>query len=82
VNPDSGGKGFTGTNNTVFENYFIRLEPVKAAISDAAIDPDLAAATLTDSTVAKSCLDRAERESVDARLACLLEQRLSAPTKP
>ncbi|EFP82441.2 uncharacterized protein PGTG_08397 [Puccinia graminis f. sp. tritici CRL 75-36-700-3] len=32
----------------MFENYFIQLEPVKAAILDAGIDPDLAAATQTD----------------------------------
>ncbi|EFP79042.2 uncharacterized protein PGTG_04998 [Puccinia graminis f. sp. tritici CRL 75-36-700-3] len=71
-----------GTNNTILENYFIRLEPVKPAIADSAIDPDLVSATLLNSTIANPCLDQAERESVDAQLACLLEQRLAAPTKP
>jgi hypothetical protein len=73
-----------GENNTMVQNYLIKLTPVQSSTPDLAINPDLASATLIDTETAAPNLvnPQAQRDWIDSRLAHLLEQRLAAPQKP
>ncbi|EFP89754.1 uncharacterized protein PGTG_15410 [Puccinia graminis f. sp. tritici CRL 75-36-700-3] len=81
-----------GANNQMFKNYFIRLEPVKNATVNPAIDPDLESASLQDSflnqnqPVTSKSLDSHQKEtndeSLNARFTSILENRLSAIKAP
>jgi hypothetical protein len=69
-----------GNNNTMFENYFIQSENSKAAPKDPAINPNLESETLK-TPINVNSNPTPMSESVNARLACLVEKRLSAPKK-